>query len=58
MTNCQNVELLLDNTPNFTYGYNTPLYIIYFFNLIKELSFSPQPYDDKDMATFYFLQIF
>lgn len=24
MTNCRNVELLLDNTPNFTYGYNTP----------------------------------
>lgn len=39
MTNCRNVELLLSNMPNFTYGYNIPLYIIYFFNLVKELSF-------------------
>ena len=41
--------LLLGNTPNFTFTYG--------FKLIKELSF-PQPFDDKDTATFYSLQIF
>ena len=58
MTNCRNVELLLGNTPNFTYGYNIPLYITYFFNIVKELSFSPQPFDDKITATFFNFQLF
>ena len=58
MTNCRNVELLLGNTPNFTYGYNIPLYITYFFNIVKELSFSPLPYGTKLQLFFTIFQNF
>ena len=57
MTNCRNVELLLGNTPNFTYGYNIPLYIIYFFKLVKELT-PPLPYGTKIQPFFTIFQNF
>lgn len=58
MTNCRYIELLLGNTPNFTYGYNIPLYIIYFFNLVKELSFSPSALRHKVTTIFYYFPKF
>ena len=45
--------LLLSNTLNFTYGYNTNTLQTY-----QRTFQPPQPYECKVITTFYFLQIF
>ena len=48
--------LLLGNTPNFTYGIYP--YFQTYFQTYQRTFQPPQPYDCKDTATFYSLQIF
>lgn len=58
MTNCRNVELLLDNTPNFTYMSIIYSYVLYIFQSYQRTFFFPSALRHKVTTIFTIFQNF